>query len=336
MGHGSGKVKIQSVCCLGTVPAPGGTGWKIYGQDGGQSIPLGEQRLFVFSDTLLRLETGKAAFLGNCAGTSGAAGLGESLQEIRYFCDEAGMPRELIRATAGERMAGYRFWPQHGVPFGGRVYLFYLGIHQFDRKSMWGFRPEGTGLAIVDAEAGVAERVLTGNGEWNHWPSGDNTLHYGVQVVREGDTVYVFSSRRAGPYYTALLTRVDVSRMAEPSAHEPLRTTAPEWGGELATACDLGPCGGEFSVAYNAYLGCYLMVYVDSYSCRLYLRSAEHIWGPYGEPKDLGALPTREGIEMISLGFEHPYFAMEDGRVIQISYCQPNFTQNSLVTVRFA
>lgn len=78
------------------------------------------------------------------------------------------------------------------------------------------------------------------------------------------------------------------------------------------------------------------MVYVEPYAKHLCLRTAAAPWGPYSDPLVSGILPHREESQILSLGFEHPQFCEEDGRTVYISYCQPGFTQNSLVALRFA
>jgi hypothetical protein len=76
----------RSIQHLGYAPAARGVGWALAGQDGGQSIDLGDRKLFVFSDTLLArtgrlneplpatFNRGNAVFLANCAAVSSECG----------------------------------------------------------------------------------------------------------------------------------------------------------------------------------------------------------------------------------------------------------------------
>jgi hypothetical protein len=334
--------RIQSVRFIGAAHAARGKDWALIGQDGGQSIDLGDRTLFVFADTLLTLvpdelqgarpatfNSRTAYFVGNCAALSREPTLDGAMRNLEYYRDERGFPREILEPGAMERMAGHRLWPQHGIAVDGRVILFYLGILQFDSKSTWGFRPTGSGLALFDPARGTAERVMNGD-EWKLWPI-DDDLRIGTQVLRVGDTVYIFGSVRSH----AIIARVDAAAITNPASYQYF-TASDSWSGDVRDAHPLAACAPEFSVSFNEYLGAYLMVYADGAARELLLRAAPHPWGPYGEPLSAGKLPHREQAEVVALAFEHPQFARDGGKTVVISYCQPYFTQNSLVALTFA
>ena len=341
---------IRSACYLGRFPTRGGPGWTLVGQDGGQSIPLDEGRLFVFADTLLiaaRPVAGSAppparrppgrghlGILANNAARAQSPDLQQALADLDYFSDDCSVPREILPSSADERSEGIRFWPHHGLLVNGVVYLFYLGIRVVT-GSTWGFVNEGTGLAMLDPATGECRR-LDRHSTWIFWPPRTDDLHFGVQVLREGEVAYVFASRRRqkqltdDPLVTAQLARVEVCRLSEPSAYHYLASTEPRWTRQQPASCDLGPCGSQFSVSFNRHLRQYLMTYVDILDGALYLRVADAPWGPYSEPRRVAHVPHQEEAY---LGFEHASFAGEDGRRILISYCEPRFSQNSLVAV---
>jgi len=339
---------IHSVWHLGAAPAVSTDAWVLIGQDGGQSIDLGDDVLFVFADTLLadrsawravpgsrRWPIGRdqGRFLANCCARAGRGRLTTELGRLRYVLGADGWPKEIVQAAAVERLTRTRFWPAHGTAVDGRVYLYYLGIEHFAPDSTWGFRNLGTGLAVVDPVSGDAER-LRWDGDWRLWPAGDGDLHGGVQVLRDGEHVYVFGTVRDGYEITARLGRVEAGAMADRDAYEYLAADTPAWSGDPSKACSLGRCGPELSVSYNAWLGGYLMCFVEPYGRALCVRFAESLWGPYSAPARLGDLPTDARHDMAALAFEHPMFATEGGRVIALTYCQPNFTQNGVVGVR--
>ena len=147
---------------------------------------------------------------------------------------------------------------------------------------------------------------------------------------------YVFASRRRqrqltdGSLITAQLARVEVCRLNQPDAYDYLASTEPRWTRRQSASCDLGPCGSQFSVSFNRHLQKYLMTYVDILDGGLYLRVAHAPWGPYSEPHRVAQVARQEEAY---LGFEHASFAGKDGQRILISYCEPRFSQNSLVAV---
>jgi len=324
------------------------------GQDGGQSIDLGDRTLFVFSDTLLaapgaalgrgathppfRLTTDEpCVFLANCAATSTGGDLRESLGAMHYYQDEDGFPVEILTATAEERAADLRFWPEHGVLVDGRVYLYYLGVKTVDPTTPWGFRNVGVGVAVLDPESGACHRV-SHNGDWCLWRLAADDFHLGVQAVREGGLVYVFGSVRHGHEVHALVGRAPADRLGDPSAYTYWRAERAEtegWTSALELAGSLGPCGSDYSVSRNSYLGGYLMTYINSFTKQMTVRLGRQITGPYSSPQAVGRVPHRSTSELVYLGFEHPQFAAEAGRRVYLSYCQPNFTPSSLMELCF-
>lgn len=317
------------------------------GQDGGLSIPLVRGSLFLFSDTLIALASkqaisslaipfrrDQAQFLANCAAISCAADLPAALSSLRYFTDAQDRPREILAPTLAERLAGYRFWPQHGIALGSLVYLFYLGILHHDQVDPWGFTEQGVGLAVLDTETGDCRRILV-NDDWRVWPALPSECHCGVQLLREADTVFIFSSRRGYPGYQAFLARVDQSCIEDPSAYEFFSGTS-GWSREIFDSAPLTECSSEYSVTFNAYLGLYLMVYADALSKTLMLRTAPKPWGPFSNPVMAGGLPHQPHADLVSMGFQHPQFSTDGGRSIMLSYSQPHFLQNTLVSITFA
>ena len=338
---------VRSACHLGSFPTCRGPGWALVGQDGGQSIPLADGQLFVFADTLLAAARpvpgsapppvrrppgrGHLGILANTAARDAGGDLPRALAALDFFADADGRPREILPSSAAERRRGLRFWPQHGLLADGQVLLFYLGVRAVS-ASTWGFVHEGTGLAELDPATGACRR-LARRGDWVLWPPGEDDLQVGVQVLREGDTAYVFASRREGWRITARVARAEVRHLDRLDAYRWLASPAPRWTRRLDDAWDLGPCGSQFSVSFNPWLGRYLMTYVDLLDGGLYLRAADAPWGPYGEPRRVGEVPRHDEAY---LGFEHPAFAVEGGRRLFVSYCEPRFRQSSLVAVRLA
>jgi hypothetical protein len=345
-------VSLKSARYLGVFPRLKNERMTLVGQDGGQSISLGDKFLFVFSDTLVAPSNNlairnphppspiptpygqKSIFLANTAGVSDERDLRRALANLSYFTDDEGLPREILSPDKETERRRVRFWPEHGVFIDGQVYLFYLGIQTIDSHSIWGFRNVGTGLMILNPETGETSQVLD-DGYWCLWRANADDFHFGVQVILEHDYVYVFASVRQGFATSARLARVSPQYITDPAAYEYLSSTQPDWTGNFESSCDLGECSNEYSVSFNHYLQKYIMIYLDGHQKTLMLRTAEQIWGPYTPPGKLVAVPYEKASELIYLGFEHAHFSEENGRRIYISYCQPHFVANSLLTVTF-
>ena len=335
---------------LGSVPRIKTDLWRMIGQDGGQSIDLGEQTLFVFSDSLLapagRMPERAAQpipfhidpdvptlFLANCAGITSGQDLRKSLARLSYLCDEDGYPKEILVTTPEERAGNIRFWPEHGIFVDGRIFLYYLGIQTLDPESIWGFKNLGVGLAVLDPKTGVSHRVLR-DGDWRLWQIAADDFHFGVQVVRHDEYLFVFGSVRKGYKVHGILSRVPVSSVSDLSAYT-YKDDLDNWVSDLTLAGSIGPTGPEYSVSFNRYLKKYLLVYVDPYHKDLFIRFADQVNGPYSSPVKIGRLPHHPESELIYMGFEHPKFSLEDGKRVYITYCQPFFSSNEIVELCF-
>jgi Domain of unknown function (DUF4185) len=351
MGTREGKAAIRSAYYLGKYPRMQTDSWFLIGQDGGQSIDLGEETLFVFSDTLIaalhpgdqkrhtqtpfQTPLGKQGiFLANCAGRSRGRDLCQAIEKLEFFTDDEGFPREILKPTEEEWEQDIRFWPEHGVFLDGKVYLYYLGIQAVDRSNMWGFRNLGVGLAVLDPEKGECHRIRQA-GDWRLWQALPDDIHFGVQTHREGDYIYVFGSICKDYSAEVILARVKADCITEPDAYAFLSSPPGEWIPDLGKAWRICDSGSEYSVSYNPYLGRYLMVYVDGYHKTLQCRTAEALTGPYSPAQVIGRLPYEPVNELIYLGFEHSKFRANDGEKIFISYCQSCFIPNAFVEVRF-
>lgn len=356
---------VRAVADLGSLPRASGPGWTLVGQDGGQSIELGaayrDHVLMVFADTLLaelpsvappplgRSAKGCSAqghrrrgrFLGNCAAlvprlSSGSVpAIEHSLTALDYYTDAEGWPREIFETTGLERACGVRLWPQHGLWVDGRVVLFYLAIQHLGKNS-WSFSEAGSGLALFDPGTGRAERVRREDGEWCFWPSVEDGLQVGVQVLKSHDGwVYLYASLRRDDQCVAHVARTRADTMHQPQTYTYYAGTGPSWTTDSVASPDLGPCGNELSVSWNEHLGRYLMIFLYGLEKRLCLRTAPDPWGPWSEVLDLGEVPHAARSPVVSLAFEHPTWARDGGRTIYITYCQPHFEQNHLLAITF-
>jgi Domain of unknown function (DUF4185) len=345
------KVALRSAYYLGKYPRMQTASWFLIGQDGGQSIDLGEETLFVFSDTLLaalrpneqkkhvrtpfQAPLGKqGVFLANCAGLSSGKDLREAIKKLEFFTDDEGFPREILEPTEEEWEQSIRFWPEHGIFLDGKVYLYYLGIQAIDKSDMWGFRNLGAGLAILDLKKGECHRVRQA-GNWRLWQALPDDIHFGVQTYQQGEYIYVFGSICKDFKADVILARVKADCITRPEAYEYLSSPHGEWIPDLKKAWRICDGGSEFSVSFNPFLGRYLMVYVNGYHKTLQFRTAETLAGPYSPAQVIGRVPYEPSNELIYLGFEHSKFRTNDGEKVYVSYCQSCFIPNAFVEVRF-
>lgn len=331
---------IRSILSHGYASAGQGQGWQLMGQDGGQSIALKDGRsLFFFSDTLLAPlpfpdVRNRGQFLANCAALSepSADTLMAAMAKLNYFSDTRNEPREILTGDSAESALAVRFWPEHGIQIGEEVVFFYLGIQQA-AAGTWGFVEVGNGIARLDLQTGTCSRWMR-EGDWRPWPALPVDTHCGVQLMEKDGWLLVFCSRPAGLEYEAFLARVPMDAIDEPEQYHFYAGDA-GWTPTMTAAKPLTQCSSEFSVAYNAHLGCYLMTYIEGHTKQLCLRTAPHPWGPYSDALRAGVVPHQKEAKIVSLGFQHPQFDREGGRTIYISYSQPHFSQNAMIELTF-
>ncbi|HKE29642.1 MAG TPA: DUF4185 domain-containing protein [Bryobacteraceae bacterium] len=346
--------RVHSSRYMGYFPQTRTPRYLIAGQDGGQSIPLGPwggRTLFLFSDTLLLApgpHSGRAhapisftlpagtesLFLANCAAVAQGSDLRAALASMKFYEDAEGLPMEILKPDNREIFRRIRFWPEHGICWDGRVFFYYLAVQTIDPSSIWGFRVLGAGVAELNLQTGATHRIAV-RGDMLPWRNPGADFHFGVHVVPHDGWVYVFGSARDGIQSTARVARVRPACMAEPELYEYLSSSGPTWSSHFGDSCSLGPAAAEYSVSWNAWLEKYAMIYVEEYSKRVLLRTADHLWGPYREPLDLIGVPHQQSSALVYLGFEHAGFRREDGRRIFLSYCEPHFSPGSLLTLRF-
>jgi hypothetical protein len=310
------------------------------GQDGGLSVALKDGRsLFLFSDTLLASlpfsdVRNSGSFLANSAAFSerGTESLVAAMAGLSYISGSRDEPREMLTGSSMESALAVRFWPEHGIQIGEEVVFFYLAVQQA-AAGTWGFAEMGNGIARLNLQTGNCSRWIR-DGDWRPWPMLPLDTHCGVQLMENNGWLLVFCSRAAGLECEAFLARVPMDAIEEPEQYY-FYAGAAGWTRTMTAAQPLARCSSEFSVAYNEYLGCYVMTYIEGHTKQLCLRTAPQPWGPYSDALRAGVVPHREEAKIVSLGFQHPQFDRDGGRTISISYSQPHFSQNTLIELTF-
>jgi hypothetical protein len=302
---------IRSARRLGSFPRPRTNSWTMIGQDGGQSIDLGERTLIVFADTLLMPTGADGAPEHRSEVPQYAAGFGERsvfLANCAAVLDGARPPRRPPGAQLPLRLSRLSDRDPRADPARARGASALLAgprhpdgrwrlrllprIETLDPRDPWAFRNVGVGLARLDPESDRRERIRLG-GEWCLWAPRSDDFHFGVQGAARGSRpVRVRQQPRR-------------SRCQRPPGQGPrrrhrrprrIRLLRPGPRGvvrDVESAGSLGPCGSDYSVSFNSYLGKYLMVYVDAFSKELAVRFADRPEGPYSVPETRRPTATR-------------------------------------------
>lgn len=261
----------------------------LMGQDAAYSIYLGaDESLWCFGDTVIAdLKDGKEVLRAMPSSTSAiyrSSDIYSIKGNLEYIKDKDGLPAYTI--PLGDMLPYWhvrKYWPQHGVKVGAKVYLYYSIIQAFGTGG-FDFAHIGQGLAVSD-DGGRKFRQISlpcGYALWN-----DVEPAFGGAVYASGDGwLYLYGRGLSAPgEYSLYLARVKEDSIEKPGEYfyfAGSKENVPAWTKNLLEAKPVLAQGqSELSVSRNEYLGGLLMLYSRLGSVEL--RTARHPWGPWGE-----------------------------------------------------
>ena len=186
-------------------------------------------------------------------------------------------------------------------------------------KSAWGFHGVGVGLGRADTALGRYTR-LTPNGSWRF------PLPLPHQVIEHDGWLYLFSVEKIGQRDGVQLTRVRPDRIEAPASYE-------YWSGDSTVfSCDpsarrflVDGTPGQVSIAWNEYLGMYVLVSSSSFWAPREIRFhvARTLFGPWSGPvARLEIPPSRQSKEvaLVYCTYLHPELFRDGGRIMVLTY----------------
>jgi len=325
---------------------------RMVGQDGAFSIPLGNESLWFFGDTLIgaRVPRESLWFPGGIQlGPEDMSGHGSieklhnntglllrdrtgrhGLRDYSYILDSEGGIKQLVPRERDEHPDEIRVWCLHGCVLGERIYLYYLTVRMLAAGPMpVNFELVGAGLAVGKVGEWNFRRIRAGSSTlW--WRA--NLPQFGTTVLpaRDNATIYVYGVRKddAGIQRCAL-ARVPADDIEHLDGYEYFAGSGPAWSPDPRAAVSImDEMPNEMSVSWNPHLGCYLAVHSLDLTGRIVGRTAPDPWGPWGEPVDLWQVrPPRLDYSipyphLIYAGKEHPEIAEDGGRILYITYIE--------------
>jgi len=324
---------------------------KMVGQDGAYSIPLNDETLWFFGDTLIgtRKPNESLWYLdGRAVGAADMSGKGtiekminntglvlhdktgrNGLKDFNYILNDQGDLKNLIPLLPGEDHDEIRIWCQHGIAFDETVYLSFNKVRMLEEPN--GVLPVkfeilGSGFARGSQSNWEFERLrYRGNDLW--W--GKTDPRFASAILRDEDWIYCFGViQDKNKIQQCYIARVLTGQIEDYSAFQYLVSPAPGWGNDVKDAIPIfAEMPNELSVSYNSYLNCYLAVHSVNLSGITVGRTAPTPWGPWSEPVQLWRVSTKHEIprpypKMIYAGKEHSELAEQNGRVIYITYIE--------------
>ena len=348
----SRSLTVESARDLGLLFA--GNPHGMIGQDGAYSIPLGDETLWFFGDTLigrrranesLWYPDGKPVGPRDMSGVGGVARMinnsgllvpaaegPDVLRRFRYICDERGELKTLLPLERDEHPDRDRIWCQHGVKVRDQVYLSFIKVRMTDEPTPplpIGFEIVGSGLAVGSTRDWDFRRVTRADGDSILWRADEPHFATAFMLDPPSGRVLLYGTVRREGVQRCYLARVAPDAMEDPDAYEYLTSPAPRWGRHVEDAVPIfGGMPSELSVSFNEHLGQYLAVHSLDLTGKIVARTAPHACGPWSEPVTLWTVrpPPRQYPvpypTLIYAGKEHPEIAADGGRKIYLTYVE--------------
>lgn len=324
---------------------------RMVGQDGAYSIPLGEDVLWFFGDTLIGKRvpgeslwypggkpvgpedmTGRGSIermLNNCGLLLSLKTGRHGLKPYHYLTDDQGQLLQLIPRLPDEHPDEIRIWCMHGCMIDTRIYLYYIRVRMLPSGVLpVNFDIIGTGLAVGSRDNWKFQRIS----------AKDSTLWWGADMPQFGSAVllqpeegyvYLYGVRRDKQgIQQCHLARVLIEKIESLDAYEYLKSEKPIWSSDPGLAAPLfSGIPNEMSVSWNPFLQCYLAVHSLDLTGKIVARIAPTPWGPWSDPVELWKVVVQHEKPipyptLIYAGKEHPELAEDGGRVLYITYIE--------------
>ena len=240
--------------------------WDVYGADLGHMLWYEGSLYMVFGDTF---GAGGHDWRSNTMARIASPAPGSGLPFASMITSPNGAASELL---ASKKVDGVEqtVIPTYGIAVGGRMYLHYMSVRHWVAPGQW--QINYSGLAWSD----------DGGHTWTkdprtRWPAGSNFGQ--VAMVQQRDMVYLLGIP-AGRFGGVQIARVGTADLLNPGDYRYWDGT--EWSADAGAASTVVPAPvGELSVRWSAYLGRWLMMYLDESRSAVVLRTTAQLTGPW-------------------------------------------------------
>ncbi|KXK14147.1 MAG: hypothetical protein UZ15_CFX003003131 [Chloroflexi bacterium OLB15] len=219
-----------------------------------------------------------------------------------FIVNEDGRARAVLR----KQFADFTIIPTAGIAVGDRMYLHYMAVRSWDEPGHWTLNRSGWGYSDDGGQTWTQPLESVWQGDTN----------FGMAALLENEGfVYVFGTH-GGRYSGIQLARVPSDQVLDMSAYT--YWDGSDWGSDIDAAVEIVPAPvGELSVAWNDFLGRWIMTYLDEPRHGIVIREAPELTGPWSEPMMVvssNQFPSLYG------SYLHPWAS--DGEVIYFNMSQ--------------
>ncbi|MGH8536034.1 MAG: DUF4185 domain-containing protein [Gammaproteobacteria bacterium] len=298
---------------------------KILSQDGANALLLPDgSALWTYGDTFVgsKIPDGTDRIEGAVSSSVARVFVTKNGPTAEYLAGADGRVAFLLPLEPPESWDKHRVWPAGGVHAAGMTYLFFNRIRLGGGAGSFNFQDDGIGLAEAKGNSWTFTRVVQ-PGSQPPLP----VLPHGI-LARDDSYLYLYSIGKKGVGSATFLSRVSIARIHEPAAYEFWTGPGNRFSSSQTQSVPLvSDVWGQVSVAWNGHLDRFVMLHVGGQTKdprSVYLRTAEHPWGPWSNPTRVLALGGKLGKDFAGLiycPYLHPELFRENGRILVFTYC---------------
>ncbi|SFB08097.1 protein of unknown function [Cohnella sp. OV330] len=293
--------------------------YAVYGTDLGSMMNDGDRTYFVFGDTFGersadQIGGGGSFWRSNTLGFTKDDDPSDGIALNGMIAEEDGTAKELLpsRKIDYDEMTKI---PTHGVAANGALYLYYMSVSHWGDPGRW---DAGYASLAKSADQGQNWTLMDGV----RWPGDSGFIQVSPYKVNSdgGQSEIYFWCIPAGRFGGVKLMKVaeaDIERQWAYKYYAGLDDMQkPIWSEDMAQAATVvDDTAGELSVVWNAYLGRWIMTYLQE-GRGVVIREGLAPWGPWGEAIDL---VTKEEQPGLYGPYMNDRYAEGDGKTIYFS-----------------
>jgi hypothetical protein len=281
--------------------------YNVDGTDLGSMFAQGDTLYIAFGDTFgcCRPSEGGAGgedWRNNVLGYTTDRVLEDGITLDGMITDENGNARAILKRHKED----VTVIPTYGIAIGDRLYLHYMAVKEWGPPGEWTLNRSGWGYS----DDGGQTWTQPDDAIWD----GDTNFGQAALVEHEG-YVYVFGIH-GGRFGGVKLARVPSEQVLDMTAYS--YWTGNEWASDLEQAAEIASAPvGELSVAWNDYLGRWIMTYLDEVRRAIVLREAPELTGPWSVPIEV---VSADDYPSLYGAYLHPWGS--DGEIIYFNMSQ--------------
>jgi hypothetical protein len=289
----------------------------VYGCDLGSMFKDDGRTYFLFGDTFgLRSpsQTGAGGenWRSNTMAWSTTQDPANGITFDGWITDASGTAKELLSSRKRDNDE-VTVIPTNGVAANGALYIFFMSVRHWGAPGYWDCN-----------YSGIARSTDSGQ-TWTklarpRWPGDSNFIQVAIWKQDHNLLIWGIPSGRHGG---AALMEVPENQVESPGSYRYFAGTvdgSPKWSADMRDAAvTVDAPVGELSVAWNAYLGRWIMTCLNESSHNLEIREGENPWGPWGPAR---MLVSARRYPALYGPFMCPGFTAEGGKVIYFTMSQ--------------